>query len=156
MAFAKLKDKKRAWELFDIINPVNHGRTREEVAVYKAEPYVMAADVYASQAHAGRGGWSWYTGSASWMYRLMLESLLGIRLEGSSLHIVPCLPEDWKNVTIHYRYRETMYNIKIIQLTADDGAASMKVDGIPRPGKIIPLVNDQGEHWVEARIPVLE
>jgi cellobiose phosphorylase len=148
MAFAKLRDKRRAWELFDIINPVNHGRTREEIAVYKAEPYVMAADVYASRDHAGRGGWSWYTGSASWMYRLMLESLLGIRLEGSTLHVAPCLPEDWKNVTIHYRYRETMYNIKIIQLSTDDRAAEMKVGDIANLGEIIPLVDDQEEHWV--------
>ncbi|MDR3254429.1 MAG: hypothetical protein LBT31_02535 [Synergistaceae bacterium] len=143
MAFAKLGDKKRAWELFRIINPVNHGHTSEEVEIYKAEPYVMAADVYASPDHVGRGGWSWYTGSASWMYRLMLESLLGVRREGSSLHVSPCLPKDWENITVRYRFHETTYIINIIQ----------SPDGVESSGKTIPLVNDGLEHLAEIRIP---
>jgi cellobiose phosphorylase len=155
MAFAKLGDKARAWELFSIINPVNHGRTREEIAIYKVEPYVMAADVCASPAHAGRGGWSWYTGSASWMYRLMLESLLGVRVEGASLHVAPCLPEGWRNVTLRYRYHETMYKITITQLSADNGEPGIEVDSIACPKEIIPLVNDHNEHCVEIRIPAL-
>jgi cellobiose phosphorylase len=156
MAFAKLKDHRRAWELCSIINPVNHTRSMEEAAVYKVEPYVMAADIYAAPAHVGRGGWSWYTGSASWMYRLMLESILGIRLEVDVLHISPCLPEDWKDVSIRYRYHETTYHIHIMQIPAEDGGAGVKieVDGIACEGEIVSLVNDCGEHRVEIKIPV--
>jgi cyclic beta-1,2-glucan synthetase len=92
MAFAQLGDRTRAWELFDIINPINHARTPTDLATYKVEPYVIAADVYAVSPHVGRGGWTWYTGSAGWMYRLIVESLLGLRLEGETLRIEPCLP----------------------------------------------------------------
>ena len=78
-----------------MINPVNHGSTAETEAVYKVEPYVVAADVYAVAPHTGRGGWTWYTGSAGWMYRLIVESLLGLKLEGDRLHVTPCLPAEW-------------------------------------------------------------
>jgi len=81
MAFAKMGDSRRAWELLEMINPLNHTRSPEEIATYKVEPYVVAADVYALSPHIGRGGWTWYTGSAGWMYMLILESLLGLRLE---------------------------------------------------------------------------
>jgi cyclic beta-1,2-glucan synthetase len=111
MAFAQLGDRTRAWELFDIINPINHARTPADVATYKVEPYVIAADVYAVSPHVGRGGWTWYTGSAGWMYRLIVESLLGLRLEGETLHIEPCLPADWDGFKLSYRYRETRYQI---------------------------------------------
>jgi cellobiose phosphorylase len=113
----------------------------------------MAADVSASLDHAGRAGWSWYTGSASWMYRLMIESLLGIRLEGSSLHISPCLPRGWTNITIDYRYRETTYNIKINQIQSGDGAAAMTSDGVACC-EAISLVNDCRSHLVEIRVPM--
>ena len=83
---------KRAWELFTLINPVTHGDTAEAIAVYRVEPYVVAADVYAVPPHTGRGGWTWYTGSAGWMYRLITESLLGLRLEVDKLRFAPCLP----------------------------------------------------------------
>ncbi len=92
MAFAALGDSRRAWELTSMINPVNHGVSAQAVAIYKVEPYVVAADVYAVAPHTGRGGWTWYTGSAGWMYRLIVESLLGLKLEGDKLHITPCLP----------------------------------------------------------------
>ncbi|MCY7389156.1 MAG: cyclic beta 1-2 glucan synthetase, partial [Burkholderiales bacterium] len=92
MAFAALGDSRRAWELTRMINPINHARSAEEVAIYKVEPYVIAADVYGVAPHTGRGGWSWYTGSAGWMYRLILESLLGLRLEVDKLTFTPCLP----------------------------------------------------------------
>jgi cyclic beta-1,2-glucan synthetase len=84
MAFAALGDSRRAWELFTMINPINHGNTAEGIQKYKVEPYVVAADVYAVEPHTGRGGWTWYTGSAAWMYRLIVESLLGLRLEKTS------------------------------------------------------------------------
>ena len=93
MAFAELGDR-RAWEIFSMINPVNRTQSAAAIATYKVEPYVMAADVYAAAPHTGRGGWTWYTGSAGWMYRLALESLLGLRLEGDKLRLAPCLPRE--------------------------------------------------------------
>ena len=118
MAFAALGDRLRAWELLAMINPVNHARSPEEIATYKVEPYVVAADVYALSPHTGRGGWTWYTGSAGWMYRLIVESLLGLRLEVDKLRVAPCLPADWKEFTFHYRYRETLYHISILQVSS--------------------------------------
>ena len=102
MAFAASGDAKRAWELFQIINPVNHGNSHAAIQKYKVEPYVIAADVYANPQHAGRGGWTWYTGSAGWMYRLITESLIGLHLEVDRLRFVPCLPPEWKTFKIHY------------------------------------------------------
>src|SRR5690606_35938181 len=88
MAFAKLGDTERAWELFSLLNPVQHGATRERIGTYKVEPYVVAADVYGVTPHTGRGGWSWYTGSAGWMYRLLTETLLGVHREGDRLRLI--------------------------------------------------------------------
>src|SRR5512135_2214372 len=109
MAFAALGASGRAWELFCIINPVNHSRSPEGMATYKVEPYVVAADVYAVSPHTGRGGWTWYTGSAGWMYRLIMESLLGLRLEVDKLFFTPCLPVDGEGFKVRYRYRNTTY-----------------------------------------------
>ncbi|MGD0884353.1 MAG: glucoamylase family protein [Thermodesulfovibrionales bacterium] len=152
MAFAALGDSSRAWELLAIINPVNHGRTREEIATYKVEPYVVAADVYAVSPHIGHGGWTWYTGSAGWMYTLILESLLGLRREGDKLRFVPCLPGDWEAFRVHYRYRETVYHITVLQ-PRDGGVAGVTVDGVEQHDKAIPLLDDHQEHSVEVRIP---
>ena len=116
MAFAALGDRERAWELTRMINPVNHALSAATVATYKVEPYVVTADVYALAPHTGRGGWSWYTGSAGWLYRLLLESLLGLRLEGNVLHVAPCLPAEWPGCTIRYRYRTTVYHITVTQV----------------------------------------
>jgi len=139
MAFAVLGDSKRAWELLAMINPVNHGKSAERIGTYKAEPYVVAADVYAVPPHTGRGGWTWYTGSASWMYRLIVESLLGLRLEKDRLHIVPCLPADWGAFTVRYRYRKTIYHItiKALEEPAGDGATNIIVDGVMQEYKWI-------------------
>ncbi len=154
MAFAALGDGERAWELFDMINPVNHALTADGIATYKAEPYVIAADVYGVAPHVGRGGWSWYTGSAGWMYRLVVESLLGLRLEGSTLHLAPCMPAHWREFKIHYRYRETVYHITVLQTPAGEEArvarTRLSVDGIEQPGNVIPLIDDRREHLVEA------
>ncbi len=160
MAFARLGDRRRAWELLAMINPVNHGKTPEGVATYKVEPYVVTADVYALAPHTGRGGWTWYTGSAGWMYRLIVESLLGLRLEVDKLYFAPCLPADWKTFNMHYRYRETVYHIVVSQTRAADDAkideTSITVDGVERLDKIIPLTDDRQEHSVEVRVPVAE
>ncbi|MBC7804026.1 MAG: hypothetical protein H7Y16_09150, partial [Candidatus Parcubacteria bacterium] len=152
MAFAALGDSARAWELLGMINPLHHGESPERTAVYKVEPYVIAADVYAVAPHTGRGGWTWYTGSAGWMYRLIMESLLGLRLTLDRLHFAPCLPAHWAEFRLHYRYRETMYHI-IVRQSADSAhsAAAMTVslDGAPQEDATVPLADDRREHLVE-------
>jgi cellobiose phosphorylase len=153
MAFARLGDSRRAWELFTMINPVNHARSIKEAETYKVEPYVIAADVYAVSPHTGRGGWTWYTGSAAWMYRLIVESLLGIRLEKNTLHFEPCVPADWKSFKVHYRYRETVYHINVLQTPDVTKKAIVSVDGVTRHDRTIPLIDDRREHIVEVRLP---
>ena len=152
MAFARLGENQRAWELFELINPINHARSPEETNIYKVEPYVLAADVYAVAPHTGRGGWTWYTGSAAWMYRLIVESLLGLKLEVDTLRITPCLPAGWKECSIRYRYRETFYHIKISQTETGTGAIQVTIDGVEREDWSIPLIDDHREHVVEVRI----
>ncbi|MFH0974873.1 MAG: glucoamylase family protein [Spirochaetota bacterium] len=149
MAFAALGDRDRAWEILSIINPVSHGLSPETIETYKAEPYVVAADVYAVSPHIGRGGWTWYTGSAGWMYRLIMESLLGLRLEVDKLRFEPCLPADWETFQMHYRYRETIYHIIIRQMPAGSIETILTIDGVERFDNIIPLVDDRQEHAVE-------
>ena len=153
MAFAHLGDNRRAWELFAMINPVNHAKSIEATAIYKVEPYVVAADVYAAEPHSGRGGWTWYTGSAAWMYQLILESLLGLRLEVDKLYFSSCLPPDWDGFKMHYRYRETVYHIDIQQIPAGNDDLKIRVDGNEQPDKTIHLVDDHSEHWCEVKIP---
>jgi cyclic beta-1,2-glucan synthetase len=152
MAFAKLGDYRHAWKLLNMINPINHGGSQDGIATYKVEPYVVAADVYALSPHIGRGGWTWYTGSAGWMYRLIIESLLGLRLEIDKLHIEPCLPADWETFKVHYRYRETIYHITIIKIHDSNRDIRITVDGVERHDEAIPLVDDYKEHSVEVRI----
>jgi cellobiose phosphorylase len=151
MAFSKLGDSKKAWEILTMINPVNHTKTPEAVERYKVEPYVIAADVYALSPHIGRGGWTWYTGSAGWMYRLILESLLGLRLETDKLYIDPCLPSDWVSFKIHYRYRETIFRITVTQLHEENANLIIMVDGVECHDKFISLVDDRQEHLVEIK-----
>jgi len=148
MAFAAIGDSRRAWELLSMINPVNHGRSEKEIGTYKVEPYVVAADVYAVEPHTGRGGWTWYTGAAGWMYQLIVESLLGLRLEGDKLRVEPCLPADWEGFTVHYRYRETVYHIKVVQGHAGEEKGSVTVDGTVQQEQSIPLADDHREHFV--------
>ncbi len=152
MAFAAMGDAERALELFNMINPVNHGNSADSIAVYKTEPYVLASDVYAFAPHRGRGGWTWYTGSAGWMYRLILESLLGLRLDVDKLHFAPCLPADWTTFKLHYRYRETVYHITVLQICAADGETRVTLDGVERHDRAVPLVDDGQEHVVEVNI----
>jgi cellobiose phosphorylase len=152
MAFARLNDQARAWELFAMINPVNHARTPQACARYKVEPYVICADVYAVAPHVGRGGWSWYTGSAGWMYRLLLESLLGLQREGELLHCSPCLPTDWPSIDIEYRYRATVYHLTLTQTVATD-TLRIVLDGAALAGSTITLVDDGQGHRVEIRLP---
>jgi cellobiose phosphorylase len=153
MAFARLGNCASAWELLDMINPINHARSPEEVRVYKVEPYVVAADVYALFPHTGRGGWTWYTGSAAWLYRFIVESLLGLKLDVDKLRLAPCLPvKGWEAFTVNYRYRETPYHITIRQIHNAVGGMHVTVDGQEQPDNAIPLVDDRHEHNVEVII----
>jgi cyclic beta-1,2-glucan synthetase len=154
MAFSSLGDKQRAWELFEIINPVNHAKSPETISAYKVEPYVIAADVYALSPHIGRGGWTWYTGSAGWMYRFIVESLLGLKLEVDRLRFAPCLPTNWKSFKIHYRFRETLYHITILQMHCLNGSTTVTVDGRKQDNETIPLVDDRKKHFAEVKICV--
>jgi cyclic beta-1,2-glucan synthetase len=150
MAFAMLGDTDRAWEFFAMLNPINHGSTREAIERYRVEPYVMSADIYDASPHTGRGGWTWYTGAAGWMYRLTVETLLGLHLEVDHLRIAPCVPANWESYSIHYRYRETVYHIVFRRVGVPSGQAPrLTVDGVERPDARIPLVDDRREHHVD-------
>jgi cellobiose phosphorylase len=153
MAFALQGENERAWELFTMLNPIYHGATPEEIATYKVEPYVVAADVYAVAPHTGRGGWTWYTGSAGWMYRFLVETLLGAHLEGNQLRLTPRFPASWTTYKIHYRYRQTVYHITITRLADGSGGSNeLFLDGNVLAGETIPLVDDRAEHFVEMRV----
>ncbi|WP_323506973.1 MULTISPECIES: glucoamylase family protein [unclassified Glaciimonas] len=150
MAFATLGDHRRAWELLALINPINHGQSAEKIAIYKVEPYVISADVYGVAPHIGRGGWSWYTGSSGWMYRLITESLLGLKLEKDQLSFNPCMPAEWSTFSMRYRYGSTPYQISITQ--HQDGEAAVSIDGMLHQGSAFTLADDQKEHVVDIRI----
>ncbi|MBN1473358.1 MAG: hypothetical protein JW914_01970 [Syntrophaceae bacterium] len=153
MAFAALGDHQRLWDLLSIINPINHGLSPAQVAIYKVEPYVVASDVYAVSPHVGRGGWTWFTGSAAWMYRLILESLLGLSINMDKMSFKPCLPAHWNEFTILYTFRETSYKITVRQTDDSDEETSVTLDGFARPDRTIQLINDRQEHLVEVKIP---
>jgi cyclic beta-1,2-glucan synthetase len=150
MAFAILGDTERAWEFFTMLNPVHHGSTSEAIERYKVEPYVMCADIYAAPPHSGRGGWTWYTGAAGWMYRLTVETLLGLQLEVDYLRIAPRVPADWDSYKIHYRYRETVYHITVKRIGEPSAQVTrVTVDGTECLDTRIPLVDDRQQHFVE-------
>ena len=149
MAFAVLGDGDRAAELFSLLNPVNHGRTRAEVARYRAEPYVVAADVYSVPPHTGRGGWTWYTGSAGWMYRVGMEHILGITLRRGALHIDPCIPRAWPGYEVTFKPSGTPYHIVVENPAGvNRGVKRLEVDGVDRTGHDVPILDDGAEHHV--------
>lgn len=152
MAFADAGRIERAWELFDLINPARHGDSAQGIATWMVEPYVAAADVLAVAPHVGRGGWTWYTGSAGWMYRLIVESLLGLHREGDTLRLQPRLPAKWPSVSMQYRFGTTVYAITMRRAAK---AASMKVllDGVEQRDARVPLIGDGGTHSVDVCIP---
>ncbi|HEX4797188.1 MAG TPA: glucoamylase family protein [Humisphaera sp.] len=152
MAFVAAGDRERAWELFQLINPIRHGDSEAAIRKYKVEPYVVAADVYANPQHAGRGGWTWYTGSAAWMYRLITESFLGLRLEVDQLRFTPCIPADWQTFKLHYRYRETFYHITFHNLGGGKTIKRLTADGAEQADGILKLKDDRQEHFVEVDI----
>ncbi len=151
MAFAKMGENEKVKKLLAMINPVNHGSTREKIEIYKVEPYVMSADIYGTEPHTGRGGWTWYTGSASWMYRLIIESVFGLDLKVNKLYFKPCIPEDWEYFKVHYRFRETVYHMDFHQIKPG-GDIHVAVDGAEQPDPSITLTDDRLEHFAEILI----
>ncbi|WDZ96714.1 glucoamylase family protein [Herbaspirillum sp. WKF16] len=151
MAFARMGDSGSAWTIARMINPILHAGTQREVDVYKVEPYVMAADVYAASPHMGRGGWTWYTGSAGWMYRLLVESLLGLDIRGDILTVHPCLPPAWEGYRLDYRHHGACYRMTIVQ--SRDGTSDRPdryvLDGAALPSSSLNLVDDGQDHTVE-------
>jgi cyclic beta-1,2-glucan synthetase len=149
IAYAMLGDGDRAGDLFALLNPINQTSTRAGLHRYKVEPYVVAADVYAAPQHAGRGGWTWYTGAAAWMYRAALESILGFKLRGNRLRIEPSIPRNWSGYEVTYRLETTLFHIKVENPHGVSiGVASVELDGALLPVNEIPLVNDGKLHRI--------
>jgi cyclic beta-1,2-glucan synthetase len=151
MAFAELGEKQLAWRLVQLLNPINHGYNPDAIKRYKIEPYVIAGDVYSVAPHIGHGGWSWYTGSAGWFYRLITETLLGVKLEeGKRLRLNPMLPDDWDGFSLDYNYKNTTYKITISRVP---GKESTQLDGVLLDGNVISLLDDGQIHHLTINIP---
>jgi cyclic beta-1,2-glucan synthetase len=149
IAFAALGEGDKAANLFSLINPINHAGTRADMYRYKVEPYVVAADIYSEPPHVGRGGWTWYTGSAGWMYRAGLESILGLRRRGAFLLLAPCIPKYWPSFEIVFRYASTTYEIVVENPQGvSHGIVAVELDGqlLSEASVRVPLVNDGGIH----------
>ena len=143
----------RAVELWNLINPVYHATTREEVQHYKVEPYVVCADVYGAPPHTGRGGWTWYTGSASWLYRVAIETILGFQLRGRTLWIEPCIPPDWPGFELSYRHQSATYQILVDNSAGTGrGVRSIELDGQGVPNQALPLSDDGKTHVVRVQL----
>jgi cyclic beta-1,2-glucan synthetase len=152
IAFAMLGDGDKAAELFSMLNPINHTRTQDAVRRYKVEPYAACADIYSTPPHVGRGGWTWYTGSAGWMYRAGLESILGFRQQGETLLIDPCIPKTWPRFSIVFRYNSARYDIQVENPDGVcRGVVRAELDGAALPGNQarVPLVDDGITHRVQ-------
>lgn len=156
MAFAALGDAQRAWELFTLLDPVRHADSAQTIALYKVEPYVLASDVYAMPPHTGRGGWTWYTGSAGWMLRFMLESVLGLNVQGNQLRITPCYPNHWQTFTLNYRYRETLYHVEVCSSADGIDGSGWSLDGTACLAPFVTLIDDHREHTVVVQIQTQE
>jgi cyclic beta-1,2-glucan synthetase len=155
LAFALLGDGDKAFELFSLLNPIHHSSTAAAVDVYKVEPYVVCADVYSTAPHVGRGGWTWYTGSAGWLYRSGVEGILGFNLRGNVLRIDPCIPHAWPGFEMTYLYKSSRYRIAVLNPQAvRRGIAHASIDGtnVPGPECEIKLIDDGREHRVEVTL----
>jgi cyclic beta-1,2-glucan synthetase len=152
-AFAKLGQGNRAVDLFRMLNPIAHSDTNHKAGRYRVEPYVVAADVYSAAPHTGRGGWTWYTGSASWMYRLGIEAILGLKRTGKRLVIDPCIPSDWAGYELTYNDSGTLYIIRVSNPHGVNcGVIQTKLDGTIVPNGYIPLLKDGGTHDVQIEL----
>ncbi len=147
MAIARFGSGDEAVELFHMLNPINHTRSRADVERYKVEPYVVAADVYTHPSHIGRGGWTWYTGSAAWMYRLGLESILGLRRRGACFRVAPCIPASWERFAMRWRHGRSVYEVTVENPGRKNrGVAEAVMDGAVVDAAAIPLVDDGRVH----------
>jgi cellobiose phosphorylase len=146
MAFARMGNAERAWQLWSMINPINHALDADGVEKYMAEPYVMSADVYSVAPHSGRAGWSWYTGSAGWAYRLLTEELLGIKRGATSFTVHPLLPTSWPSFALTYQYRDSQYRITV---SRGDGQYQATLDGLLLADDTIPLLDDGQPHSLD-------
>jgi cellobiose phosphorylase len=151
VAWSMLGRNEKAWELFHLLNPIRHTQTMEQVARYRGEPYVMAADVYTARPHEGRAGWTWYTGAAGWMYQACLEWLLGVRRKGNRLTIRPALPDDWPGFHLTYRFGRTTYRIAVRNRRHEAGAEPHSSNNAAQAQDrcVIELTDDGKEHRVE-------
>jgi cyclic beta-1,2-glucan synthetase len=148
-AFAELGQGNRAGHLFRLLNPIYHSQTPSQIRTYQVEPYVIAADVYSVPPHLGHGGWTWYTGSASWMYRLGVEAILGLKRAGQHLYFDPCIPADWRSFDITYRYGQTIYHIEVKNPAGvEHGVTRVILDGAMLADGLIPLSDDDRTHEV--------
>jgi cyclic beta-1,2-glucan synthetase len=148
-AFTEMGQGDLAGELFRLLNPIYHADTPEKVARYRVEPYVVAADVYSVEPHVGRGGWTWYTGSGGWMYRLGVEAILGLRRVGNMLRIDPCIPRDWAGYELGYRYGETWYRINVENPDGvNQGVRQVTLDGEKLDDRGVLLTDDGNHHQV--------
>ena len=148
-AFARLGQGRLAFELFQILNPIHHGRNQEEVARYKVEPYVVAGDVFSQPPHVGRGGWTWYTGSAGWLYRTGIESILGLRRSGNLLDFRSLHSTRMAWIKITYRFQSAHYRIAVENPRGvERGVAEVWLDGQLREDLVIPLADDRQTHEV--------
>jgi cyclic beta-1,2-glucan synthetase len=148
-AFTLLGDGKQAGELFDLLNPIFQSDTPQKAAEYRVEPYVICADIYSSEPYVRRGGWTWYTGSAAWMYRLGVEAMLGFRKIGKTLQIDPVIPPDWDEFSIRYQFGQAVYYIQVNNPQhVSRHVREIILDNQQIKDGAIPLVDDQREHWV--------
>ena len=141
-----------AFALYQMINPLTHAVTPEDIHRYKVEPYVVAADVYTATGHLGRGGWTWYTGSASWMYRIGLETILGFTKHGDTLTMEPCIPSAWRQFSVDYRHGSAVFAIQVIRKGKGGEVERVTVDGIERSDLTIPLADDGRRHEVVVQL----
>ena len=150
MALAMQGNGDRAEALFRLINPINHARTLDELRRYRVEPYVVAADVYSQPMYPGRGGWTWYTGSAGWMYRVGIESILGLRLENTALRVDPCIPRTWPQFEATIRHGAATWHLVVSNPDGvSRGVRHVVVDGVEQAEAVIPLIDDGRAHEVQ-------
>jgi cyclic beta-1,2-glucan synthetase len=150
MAWARLGEGDRAVRLLQMMNPVEHCRTPQDVERYKGEPYISAADVYASPLQTGQSGWTWYTGSSAWMYRVWLEEVLGFERRGDYFTLHPVLPANWPEFKLTYRHEKTTYKVSVLRTTKE--TPGIEMDGLPLRDDVIPLRGDGAEHTVIVRV----
>ncbi|MBP7252904.1 MAG: hypothetical protein KBA75_05400 [Alphaproteobacteria bacterium] len=150
VALAMTQQTEKAFALFSMLNPIQHAKSRIAAFRYKVEPYVVAADIYSNLQHLGRGGWTWYTGSAGWMYRTGIDSILGLRVQGDGLRLEPCIPQNWPGFELSYRYKSTRYWIKVRNLSGKGHTVTAcEMDGQPLPSDaLIHLQDDGAEHSI--------